>query len=642
MFMRVPPIGVLKVAVLGLWLSVTVSGQSGLASLSGDLLALLQLNNNAPVRAIVRGDVNLIRTIADRDRLPVRRVLDGMVVIDAPPSTLAELRFINGIVAISRDALVSPMMTVAQKAMAADQARASIPGGLLGIGGAPAVTGKGVGVAVIDSGIATSHQALAGKVVASINFATGETTTNDGFGHGTHIAGIIGGLPTTTTPLYRGGIAPGAHLINVKVLGAQGSGYTSDVIAGIQWTIANRAKYGIKVVNLSLGHPQVEPCLTDPLCLAVEKAAMAGLVVVASAGNSGKAADGKEAFATITTPGVAPSAITVAALNTWATDNPDDDEITTYSSRGPTRFDLGLKPDVAAPGNKIVSLRAPNSYLASEYPDLHVVGGGNTGYMKMSGTSMAAGMVSGGAALLLENGVLTARQVKLAMQLSARFMSAEGLSRAGLGRVNLYSARRVNNVITTLTGVIPPVSIAGRQVKPSGLMMMGGQPLIDGAVAPAGTSVMGILEVLSRWFDRPLLPSRLSALKGSQMIWGDQLPALQMIWGDRSLLGQQMIWGDLTPFGQQMIWGDQSLAYQMIWGDQTRALQMIWGDQTGGLQMIWGDQTRGLQMIWGDQAAGQQMIWGDQSSGQQMIWGDANNAHANQMIWGDTIRGDGQ
>ena len=118
------------------------------------------------------------------------------------------------------------MMTVAAKAMAADQARAG-SSGLLGLGGYPAVTGKGVGVAVIDSGIAASHAALVNKVVASVSFATGDPTTVDAFGHGTHIAGIIAGSPTaagSVTSQYQGGVAPGAHLINVKVLGCAGFG----------------------------------------------------------------------------------------------------------------------------------------------------------------------------------------------------------------------------------------------------------------------------------------------------------------------------------------------------------------------------------------------------------------------------------
>ncbi len=620
-----------KIAAILLCLSATAGGQSPLASLSSDLLGLILGGSTTPVRAIVRGDVAVIQSVAERDGLEVHRVLDGMVAVTATPSVLASLRQISGVRAISRDALVSPMMTVAAKAMAADQARAGNPG-LLGIGGYPGVTGKGVGIAVIDSGIATAHAALANKVVASVSFTTGDSSTTDRFGHGTHIAGIIAGSPTaagSVTSLYQGGVAPGAHLINVKVLGAHGAGYTSDVIAGIQWTVANRGRYAIKVVNLSLGHPQVELCVTDPLCIAVETATSAGLVVVVSAGNNGKDANGSEVLASVTTPGVAPSAITVGALVTWGTVNPDDDTIASYSSRGPTRFELGLKPDMVAPGNKIVSLEAKGSYLAAQYPGLHVAGSQNNAYMRMSGTSMAAGMVSGGAALLLEGGALTAKQVKLSLQLSATFMLEDGLVRAGLGRVNLYSARRVHGAVTALTGVVPSATIAGRTLRPSGLMSMGGQPLVDAALAPAGTNVIGALELLARWNDRPLLPSRVAALKGSQMIWGDQLPAQQMIWGDQLPVGQQMIWGDRTPVGQQMIWGDHSMAQQMIWGDQTAAQQMIWGDQTFGQQMIWGDQTLGQQMIWGDQTSGQQMIWGDQTSGQQ-------------MIWGDTIRGDGQ
>ena len=127
-----------------------------------------------------------------------------------------------------------------------------------------------------------------------MNFATGETSTTDGFGHGTHIAGIIAGVSNYgPTPLFKTGVAPGAHLVNVRVLNREGVGYTSDVIAGIQWVKANRTKYAIRVINLSLGHPIVEPCFFDPLCLAAEDAVKSGLVVVASAGNSGKDAEGR-------------------------------------------------------------------------------------------------------------------------------------------------------------------------------------------------------------------------------------------------------------------------------------------------------------------------------------------------------------
>ena len=636
---HVPPKAV-KIFALALLMSVSLSGQSAspLASLSGDLLALLFGGSTQNIRAIVRGDVAAIQDAAADAGLPVVRVLDGLVVVQAKPAQLSVFRQLSGVKGVSLDNIVAPFTTVDSKAIAADQARAA-QSGFLGIGSYPAVTGKGVGVAVIDSGIQTAHAALAGKVIASVSFATGEPSTTDGFGHGTHVAGIIAGQASAAqgvTTEYGGGIAPGAHLVNVKVLNSSGAGYTSDVIAGIQWTIANRGKYAIKVVNLSLGHPQVEPCITDPLCLAAEQASAAGLVVVASAGNGGKDDKGREVYASISTPGVSPSAITVGALVTWNTVTPDDDTVATYSSRGPTKFEAGLKPDVVAPGNKIVSLAAKGSYLLKAYPDLFVAGNNNNAYMRMSGTSMAAPMVSGGAALLLEGGVLTAKQVKIALQLSATLMPSDGVLRAGLGRVNLYSARRVNSAITALTGNIPGVTIGGRAVKPSGLLMNG---QLDTALAPAGTSAIGILEMLAAWFDKSPIPGRLTSLRGLQMIWGDQIPAQQMIWGDQMPFGMQMIWGDKTPFGQQMIWGDQSLAYQMIWGDQTFGQQMIWGDQSFGQQMIWGDHTFGQQMIWGDQTNGLQMIWGDQTTGQQMIWGDADTSNANQMIWGDTVRG---
>ena len=354
-----PQASFIKILAICLCLSVTAGGQSGsllgnlpivgplvaklpivggLLSnlLSSDLLGVLSSGDDRPVRAIVRGDVAAIQTAAARDRLPVLKVLDGLVVLQAAPSVLQALLGVPGVESISLDVLVRPTMSVSDKAMAADQARAATSGLLLGLLGSPAVSGKGVGVAVVDSGIA-SHAALSGKVAFSVNFATGATGTNDEFGHGTHIAGLIAGSASSSpTSLYKSGVAPGAHLINVRVLNRTGVGYTSDVIAGIQWAVANRTKYAIRVINLSLGHPIVAPCVLDPLCLAAERAVAAGMVVVASAGNSGKDADGHTVLGSISTPGNAPGVITVGALNTWNTVSRGDDTVTTYSSRGPT------------------------------------------------------------------------------------------------------------------------------------------------------------------------------------------------------------------------------------------------------------------------------------------------------------------
>ena len=135
----------------------------------------------------------------------------------------------------------------------------------------------------------------------------------------------------------------------MRVLGQTGIGYTSEVIAGIDWVIANRAKYGIRIINLSLGRPVAEPVETDPLCQAVSRAVRAGIVVVASAGNNGVTATGARVLGGISSPGNSPDVITVGALDTRGTADRNDDRVADFSSRGPTRFDFNVKPDVVAP-----------------------------------------------------------------------------------------------------------------------------------------------------------------------------------------------------------------------------------------------------------------------------------------------------
>ena len=554
--------------------------------LSNDLLTLVLSGDDRPVRAIVRGDVDAIQAAAARDGIKVLRVLTGMVVVEAAPSQLNALQSVSGVVSISLDNLVRPSMTVSDRAMAADQARAG-SGGLLGsLLGTPSVNGKGVGVAVVDSGIA-SHAALSGKVVASVNYATGESTAADGYGHGTHIAGIIAGaISYGPTSLYKNGVAPGAHLINVRVLNREGVGYTSDVIAGIQWVLANRVKYSIKVMNLSLGHPIQAPCAMDPLCLAAEDAVANGLVVVASAGNSGKDAEGRPVLGSVSTPGNAPGVITVGALNTWNTVVRDDDTVTSYSSRGPTRYDMMLKPDVVAPGNKIVSLKAAGSYLASMYPQLHVAGSGTNAYSMMSGTSMAAAMVSGGAALLLQSTPgATPRHVKVALQVTAEFMPEAGLVAAGTGSVNLQSARKVLAGNDGVLGVLSTLLVGGQPVYGSGLAFLKPGARLDQSDSGL-TRVFGLIDAR-----KPAWVGRSSYTTPAQIVWGDT-----NMW----TADQQIVWGDqlFNPAGQQIVWGDQ--VYN---------------------------------------PTGQQIVWGDQvfnPSGQQIVWGDTDTADANQIVWGDT------
>jgi serine protease AprX len=178
----------------------------------------------------------------------------------------------------------------------------------------------------------------------------------------------------------------------------------------------------------------------DPLCQAVERAHGAGLVVVASAGNMGRLADGRRVMGGITSPGNSPFAITVGALNTQGTAFRSDDEVASYSSVGPTRFDHLIKPDVAAPGTRIRSLLAPASTLGLEHPEL-VVGEGRAAQLELSGTSMAAAVVSGAAALLIDEApAMSQSELRRRLQETASRVGATGLLQAGAGSLNVAAA----------------------------------------------------------------------------------------------------------------------------------------------------------------------------------------------------------
>ena len=543
------------------------------AHLSLDLLIHEARQTTAGARVIVHGTPDLIAAIAGRHGLLVLRQMQNSAVLVANSPQLTDLAADADIDHLSGDSPVRVTMSVSNQSTAADQVRAGASGGLLGLGAIPGVSGQGVGVAVIDSGI-SPHAALAKKVVANVSFVTGDTQTADVYGHGTHVAGIIagsGGPAVGVTTLYTGGIAPGAQLVNVRVLGADGSGYTSDVIAGIDWAIANRAAYNIRVINLSLGHPVTEPAATDPLCEEVQKAVNAGIVVVVSAGNSGKAADGSPVLGGITSPGNSPLALTVGALNTWGTVARSDDSVTTYSSRGPTRYDLAVKPDVAAPGNKIISLEAAGSALSAGYPVLHVAGTGSNAYMQLSGTSMAAPMVSGGVALLLQgNPALSPAQIKLALQSSATYVPDGGLVGAGAGSVNFWGARKiaasglVASLVTTVGGLLVPAS---------GASFWDAGTLADRLYAGPGYRLLSLLDLAPAWASPSLLDfgdlnlvggllNPLQAVAPNPLIWGQVAS-----WTD----DQHIMWGDHIddPQGEHIMWGDSNMTddTHIMWGD---------------------------------------------------------------------------
>ncbi len=265
-------------------------------------------------------------------------------------------------------------------------------------GGPAGRTGKGVGVAVIDTGVAgdlVDFRAADGtsRVVANVVTNPLAQTAGDGFGHGTHVAGLIAGNGANRPagdPLDGDyiGIAPEANIIAVKTADEAGNATLLDVINGLQFVVEYKAQYNIRVVNLSLSSDTPQSYRTDPLDAAVESAWLHGIVVVAAAGNRGNAAD-----AVSYAPGNDPYVITVGALDEQGTKETINDQLATYSSRATTQ-DGFAKPEILAPGARIVAPLATGSAFATLCPTCIVA----CGYIRAGGTSMAAPVVAGAVA----------------------------------------------------------------------------------------------------------------------------------------------------------------------------------------------------------------------------------------------------
>ena len=346
-------------------------------------------------------------------------------VVKLGGTILGQLPLVNGVVAlldgngilnlsnqpnvvyISADRPLTPSLSNAASAVNADFAWQSN------------YTGAGIGVALIDSGVSNSIDLYTGvlplsRVVYQQSFVPGNSSPNDQYGHGTHIAGLIAGDGLSSTgPLYTKtfkGIAPDSKIVNLRVLDANGASTDSVVIAAINQAIALKSKYNIRVINLSMGRAVYESYNLDPLCQAVEKAWQNGIVVVVAAGNNGRYQP-TNGYGTVTSPANDPYVITVGAMKPMGTPTRVDDLIASYSSKGPTVIDAVAKPDLVAPGNLLVSLEAPGSTLYNQYPgnrvpySYYVKGGSSassSSYLTLSGTSMAAGVVSGVVADLLQ------------------------------------------------------------------------------------------------------------------------------------------------------------------------------------------------------------------------------------------------
>lgn len=305
--------------------------------------------------------------------------------------------------------------------------------------------GQGQTIAVVDSGVVKTDD-LKDRIVAAANFDKHEHDSNDSFGHGTFVAGIIAGDGKVSDGQYMG-IAPKASVLNVRVSGDEGMATESDTIEALQWVMTNKDRFNIHVVNMSLNSSLMQSYNTSPLCAAVEVLWFNKLVVVVSAGNNGTA--------NLYPPANDPFVITVGATDDKGTASLSDDSLATFSAWGTSENGM-VKPDIVAPGKNIVSLLPKNE--ATEIGRLHPSARVNDNYFKMSGTSMAAPMVSGAVALLMQDEpLLNPDQVKYRLMATAnKNWAGYNAQRAGSGMLDVYAA--LNGITTQTANTGTPAS----------------------------------------------------------------------------------------------------------------------------------------------------------------------------------------
>ncbi|HEY9528764.1 MAG TPA: S8 family peptidase, partial [Anaerolineales bacterium] len=330
---------------------------------------------------------------------------------------------------------------------------------------APYLQGTGIGVAIVDSGVNPNGDLYTSKginrQIADVRFNSDyNQNTSDGYGHGTHVASIVGGDGSESGGKYIG-VAPLVNIVNVKVSNDDGSAMMHDVVAGLQWILENKDAYNIRVVNLSLNSSVAESYHTSPLDAAVEILWFNKIVVVASAGNRGDGA--------IYPPANDPFIITVGATDDKGTSSIADDVVASFSAYGQTS-DGVKKPDLVAPGTNIIArLVNQNMGLAAAHPTYKV----GDRYFRMSGTSMAAPMVSASIALLLQDEpALTPDQVKYRLMSTANISWTGYISsKSGAGYLDVYAAVRGTSTKSANTGL-----------KPSNLLSTGSTPITWGSV----------------------------------------------------------------------------------------------------------------------------------------------------------------
>jgi serine protease AprX len=480
------------------------------------------------------------------------------------------------------------------------------------------INGSGVGIAIIDSGIAASDD-FDSRIVAWKDYVKGKATPYDDFGHGTHIAGLIASSGSTSGYMFQG-VAPRANLIVLKVLDQTGASSTSRVIAAIDYVIAHRRQLGIQIINLSLGHPITTPARFDPLVQAVEQAAAQGLTVVVAAGNEGPG------YASISSPGNAPSAITVGAADGRTTVTRADDYVFSFSSRGPTWYDGFAKPDVVAPAVNLFSDAAANSTLAKQTPAEWKETVGSASLIALSGTSMGVAVATGVVALELDANThqnkapLTPNAAKAILEYSAIPISSvqSDVLTQGSGQVNAAGAIELAGSINTAapantawltTGVTGSTSILGTSYDWARNIIWGTNVLSGNFIYYNGLM----------WDD--------NIIWGTGIVRGTTLVGASTTTRARSAV-DNIIWGTNITAHQNVVWGAEG-DDNIIWGTAANLTKFrVVGERVAG-HIVWDRDSDNI--IWGTLGF-DNIVWGT-DDGDNIIWGtwDGDN-----IIWGTT------
>jgi serine protease AprX len=484
-------------------------------------------------------------------------------------------------------------------------------------------TGAGVGVAIIDSGMTSWHDDLTNntsklfpygnqRVSKFVDFVNGKTQPYDDNGHGSHVAGILAGNGYDSKG-EKTGIAPGAALISLKVLDRNGMGTVSDIIAALGWVATNAKTYNIRVVNMSVGAGVYESYWTDPLTLAAKRLTDQGITVVAAAGNMGKNSKGKLQYGAISAPGNAPWVLTVGASSTEGTLTRTDDKMADFSSNGPTAVDFEAKPDLVAPGVGTISLAVPGSkfYLEKvQYLLSGLLPLGSKPYLALSGTSMAAPVVSGTVALMLQaNPNLTPNLIKAILQYTAEDRHYKSL-REGAGFLNTLGAVRLAKFYKSpqYGQQMPVQQIWSRQI------VWGSHRLKRGILKPNANA----------W--------------ANNIVWGTAKTMGDMgdniVWGTSYGGGDNIVWG--TSDGDNIVWGTHFDGDNIVWGTAyDGGDNIVWGTDCGGADcdnIVWGTADGGDNIVWGTADNGDNIVWGT-NDGDNIVWGTSGDS---DVTWGSS------